>query len=272
MNALSLRNNSLSYDGNMVVDGVSFTALHGEFFMILGPNGAGKSSLLKIIAGIEKTQSGQIDILGRPNTTYSTRELAKVVALVAQQAPIDFPFSVAETVLMGRSPHLGLLGVEGKKDYELVEEAMAFTGIEHLAGRRLDQLSGGERQRVMIARAICQEPEIILLDEPTTALDPAHQIKIMDLLERLRREKKTTVIMVSHDLNLAAMYSDRLMLLKSGRVIVIGTPAEVFTQEFIVKSYECDLLIDKNPLGNVPRVMPIPEKFKKRLTLASACP
>ena len=187
-----------------------------------------------------------------------------MVALVAQQAPIDFPFSVAETILMGRSPHLGLLGVEGKKDYELAEEAMAFTGVDHLAGRRLDQLSGGERQRVMIARAICQEPEIILLDEPTTALDPAHQVKIMDLMERFRQEKKTTVIIVSHDLNLAAMYSDRLMLLKNGHVVVIGTPSEVFIPEFIEKSYGCDLLIDENPLGKVPRVMPIPEKFKKR--------
>jgi iron complex transport system ATP-binding protein len=114
----------------------------------------------------------------------------------------------------------------------------------------------------MIARAICQEPRIILLDEPTTALDPAHQLKIMDLMERFRQEKKITVIMVSHDLNLAALYSDRLLLMKNGRVVVTGTPAEVFVSEFLEKSYECNLLIDENPLGRVPRVMPIPEKFK----------
>jgi iron complex transport system ATP-binding protein len=261
--ALDLRDICLSYDGNPVVDNVSFTVAAGEFFMMLGPNGAGKSSLLKIIAGIERAQAGNIDILGKAKEQYTTRGLAKVVALVAQQAPMDFPFSVAETVLMGRNPHLGLLGVEGKRDYECAEEAMAFTGVEHLAKRRLDQLSGGERQRVMIARAICQEPEIILLDEPTTALDPAHQLRIMDLMERFRQEKNTTVVMVSHDLNLAAMYADRLMLLKHGRVVVIGTPRDVFVPEFIEKSYECDLLIDENPLGNVPRVMPIPEKFKK---------
>ncbi len=184
------------------------------------------------------------------------------MAFVAQQAPIDFPFSVAETVLMGRSPHLGLFGVEGERDYALAAEAMAFTGVEQFANRRLDQLSGGEWQRVMIARAICQEPQIILLDEPTTALDPAHQLKIMDLLEKFRKGKKTTVIMVSHDLNLAAMYSDRLLILKNGHVVVIGTPGEVFTQEYIEKSYECNLLIDENPVGNVPRVMLVPEKFK----------
>jgi iron complex transport system ATP-binding protein len=264
MIALDLQNNSLSYNGGKVVDDVSFSAKAGEFFMIIGPNGAGKSSLLKLIAGIEQPQSGQISILGRPKAKYSARELAKVVALVAQQAPIDFPFSVAETVLMGRSPHLGLLGIEGERDYALAAEAMSFTGVRQLADRRLDQLSGGERQRVMIARAICQEPKIILLDEPTTALDPAHQLKIMDLMERFRQEKKTTVIMVSHDLNLAALYSDRLLLMKNGSVVVIGTPAEVFIPEFIENSYECDLLIDENPIGRVPRVMPIPEKFKKR--------
>jgi len=262
MIALDLQNNSLSYNKNKVVDTVSFSVEAGEFFMILGPNGAGKSSLLKLIAGIEESQSGQIDILGRPKTKYSASDLAKVVALVAQQAPIDFPFSVAETVLMGRSPHLGLLGIEGEKDYALAAEAMCFTGVEQFADRRLDQLSGGERQRVMIARAICQEPKIILLDEPTTALDPAHQLKIMDLMERFRQEKKTTVIMVSHDLNLAALYSDRLLLMKNGRVVVIGTPAEVYIPEYLEKSYECDLLIDENPVGKVPRVMPVPEKFK----------
>jgi iron complex transport system ATP-binding protein len=270
MIALNLQENSLSYKNNKVVDTVSFTVEAGEFFMILGPNGAGKSSLLKIIAGIEEPQAGQIEILGRPKKKYSPRDLAKVVALVAQQAPMDFPFSVAETVLMGRSPHLGLLGIEGERDYTLAAEAMAFTGVDQFADRRLDQLSGGERQRVMIARAICQEPKIILLDEPTTALDPAHQLKIMDLMERFRREKEITLIMVSHDLNLAALYSDRLLLMKNGRVVVIGTPAEVFTHEYMEKSYECALLIDENPVGKVPRVMPIPEKFKKRYVLDRA--
>jgi iron complex transport system ATP-binding protein len=270
MIALQVQNNSLSYNKNKVLDTVSFSVEAGEFFMILGPNGAGKSSLLKLIAGIEDSQSGQIDILGRPKIKYSARDLAKVVALVAQQTPIDFPFSVAETVLMGRSPHLGLLGIESEKDYALAAEAMRFTGVEQFADRRLDQLSGGERQRVMIARAICQEPRIILLDEPTTALDPAHQLKIMDLMERFRQEKKTTVIMVSHDLNLAALYSDRLLLMKSGRVVIIGTPEKVFVPEYLEKSYECDLLIDENPVGKVPRVMPVPEKFRKRFSELSS--
>jgi len=263
MTSLDLLHISLAYAGEAVLEDVSFTVDTGEFFMILGPNGAGKSTLLKLIAGIEKPRGGRIDILGRPQTDYSIRELATQVAMVAQQAPVDFPFSVAETVLMGRSPHLGLLGAEGEKDRAIAEEAMRFTGVDHLARRRLDQLSGGERQRVMIARAICQEPRIILLDEPTTALDPAHQVRIMDLMERFRQEKKTTVVMVSHDLNLASMYADRLLLLKKGRTVIIGPPREAFTPRFIEESYECELLIDENPLGGVPRVMPVPEKYRR---------
>lgn len=262
MTALALANVSLAYNDTTVLDAVSFTAGRGEFFMILGPNGAGKSSLLKLLAGIEKPRSGHIKVLGKALADYSVRDLAREVAMVAQQAPMDFPFSVAETVLMGRSPHLGLLGLEGEKDFAIAEEAMRFTEVAHLGARRLDQLSGGERQRVMIARAICQGPKIILLDEPTTALDPAHQVRIMDLMERFRQEKGTTVIMVSHDLNLAAMYADRLLLLKEGKVVVIGSPGEVITPDFIGQSYDCELLIDENPLGGVPRVMPIPEKFR----------
>lgn len=262
MSAVLLQHCSLSYNNSKVIDDVSFSADVGEFFVIIGPNGAGKSSLLKLIAGIETPESGQIDILGKSKTNYSTRDLARVIALVAQQAPVDFPFRVLETVLMGRSPHLGLLGLEGDTDYALAEEAMTFTGVKKFADRRLDQLSGGERQRVMIARAICQEPKVILLDEPTAALDPAHQLKIMDLMERFRREKNTTVIMVSHDLNLASLYADRLLLLKNGRVITTGTPDAVFIPEFIEKSYECEMIIDKNPVGNVPRVTLIPEKLK----------
>lgn len=272
MMALDLHKISLLYDSNPVVDKVSFSVVEGEFFMIIGPNGAGKSSLLKIIARIAKPAGGEVSLLGKNHGQYSTRGLAQKVAMVSQQAPTDFPFTVAETVLMGRSPHLGLLGLEGDQDYRIGEEAMSFTEVLHLAGRRLDQLSGGERQRVMIARAICQEPALILLDEPTAALDPAHQVRIMDLMERLRQEKGTTVIMVSHDLNLASMYSDRLLLLKNGRVITIGTPKQVFTRQFIQKSYECELLIDENPLGGVPRVMPIPEKFKQKAIPPSAAP
>ena len=155
---------------------------------------------------------------------------------------------------MGRYPHLGLLAVEGKKDLELAEQAMEFTEVGHLADRRLGQLSGGERQRVIIARAICQQSKILLLDEPTASLDPAHQLRIMDLMERLRCEAKVTIVMVSHDLNLAASYADRLLLLKDGEVEKVGTPQQVLTGEQLSQSYGCTLLVDENPLLGKPRV------------------
>jgi len=162
---------------------------------------------------------------------------------------------------MGRTPHLDLLGLEGKEDYSLARQAMMFTDVFHLAGRRINQLSGGELQRVIIARAICQQPRIILLDEPTTALDPAHQLKIMDLMEKFRREQGTTIIMVSHDLNLAAMYGDRLLLLKEGRVVMTGPPGSVLNGALLEEIYGCRMQVDESPVGHVARVMPVPAKF-----------
>jgi len=164
-------------------------------------------------------------------------------------------------VLMGRSPYLGILGMEHPEDMERARRAMDFTDVSSLAHRKLDQLSGGERQRVMIARAICQEPRIILLDEPTASLDLAHQVRVMDLMERLRDEKGVTILMVSHDINLAALYGNRLMLLKEGRVLSIGPPAEVLTFQTLESAYGCPLLVDKSPLGDFQRVTLVPQKF-----------
>jgi iron complex transport system ATP-binding protein len=164
-------------------------------------------------------------------------------------------------VLMGRSPHLPWMGLERRKDLEIAERAMRFTHVAHLAGRKLDQLSAGERQRVLIARAICQQPRIMVLDEPTASLDLAHQIHIMDLMEELRSDEGITVIMVSHDLNLAAMYADRLLLMKQGSVVSLGKPAEVLSFETLEQTYGCVLLVDENPLKKVPRVTLVPKKL-----------
>ncbi len=228
--------------------------------MIIGPNGAGKTTLLKVLANLIASDKGNIEILGKPLSSYSKRQLAQVTAMVPQQVTTDFPFTVAETVLMGRSPHIGLLAIEGKEDVDIANQAMEFTDVAHLADRKLDQVSGGERQRVIIARAICQQTKIILLDEPTAALDPSHQLKIMDLMERLRREQQITVIMVSHDLNLAGMYGQQLLLLKNGKIEKTGTPQEVLTQEQLTSSYNCSLFVDENPITQKPRVNLVPEK------------
>jgi len=256
--AVILKDLNLYYEERPVLNGLSFSVYAGEFFIIIGPNGSGKTTLVKVISGAAKLRSGAVEILGLPLRSYSGKELARSVAVVPQIAPVDIPFSVAEVVLMGRSPHLGLLGLERRKDLEIAQRAMAFTGVEHLAGRKLEQLSSGERQRVLIARAICQQARIIVLDEPTASLDLAHQVRIMDLMERLRREQGITVIMVSHDLNLAAMYADRLLLMNQGSVVRLGDPGEVLTFETLEQTYGCVLLVDNNPVKGVPRITLVP--------------
>ena len=252
---------SLNFRNKLILENISFTVSAGEFFVIIGPNGAGKTSLLKILSGFQKPQQGSVIIKGKNITKYTRRNLSQILAIVPQHVEVGFPFTVTDTVIMGRSPHLGILGMEGKNDFDIAEEAMEFTEVSHLADRKLFQLSGGELQRVIIARAICQQPEIILLDEPTTALDPSHQLKIMDLMERFRRQHNTTIIMVSHDLNLASMYGDRLMLLKEGRVVKTGDPKSVLNKSLLEESYGCRMLVDESPLGQVARVTPVPHKY-----------
>ena len=260
MTLIDLNQVTLRYGAQPVIQEVSAQIAQGEFFVIIGPNGAGKTTLLKALAGLHPLHTGEIRIRQRPISDYGRKELARTLALVPQQVTADFPFTVAETVLMGRYPHLGLLAVESKKDLEMAEQAMAFTEVQHLAGRRLGQLSGGERQRVTIARAICQQSQVLLLDEPTASLDPAHQLRIMDLMERLRGKEQVTVVMVSHDLNLAASYADRLLLLQAGRVEFIGSPREVLTGERLSRSYDCTLLVDEHPLLGTPRINLVPER------------
>ncbi|HYA43715.1 MAG TPA: ABC transporter ATP-binding protein [Syntrophobacteraceae bacterium] len=266
--SIAVKDLSHRYGRRAVLNGVSFSVQEGEFFIVIGPNGSGKTTLVKTLSGGLTPQRGDIEILGQPIRKHSGKALARCIALVPQTPPTDVPFTVAEVVLMGRSPHLSLIAIEKKGDLELAERAMSFTNVEHLARRRFDQLSAGERQRVLIARAVCQQPRILVLDEPTAPLDLAHQINVMDLLERLRKEERITVVMVSHDLNLAAMYSDRLLLLKDGGIVSLGKPEEVLTFQTLEQAYGCVLLIDENPVKKVPRVTLVPNLIlntKKKL-------
>jgi len=262
MQILDIKNISLNIRDKSILSYVSFSVAAGEFFVIIGPNGAGKTSLLKVLSGLQKAQQGAVIIKDKDISRYGRRSLSQIMAIVPQQIEVGFPFSVTDAVVMGRSPHLGIFGMEDKNDFRIAEEAMRFTEVSHLADRKLFQLSGGELQRVIIARAICQQPEVILLDEPTTALDPSHQLKIMDLMEKFRREHGTTIVMVSHDLNLASMYGDRLLLLKEGKVVKTGDPKSVLNKELLEESYGCRILVDKSPLGGVARVTPIPYKYQ----------
>ena len=262
--AITAKNLSYSFGENLVLKNVSFHVPRGDFFIIIGPNGSGKTTLMKIISGILKPQNGELKILNRSIDQYHRKALARTIAFVPQMLFVDFPFTVTEIVLMGRSPYLGMLGFEEEKDMEIARQAIAFTGLENLAHRKLDQLSGGEQQRVFIARAICQEPDIILLDEPTASLDLAYQVRIMDLMEQLKNEKGITVVMVSHDVNLAAMYADHLLLLHKGQVLCQGLPDEVITYQTLEAAYGCTLLVDESPLGKSPRVTLVPRKYSIR--------
>jgi iron complex transport system ATP-binding protein len=258
---IAVRNLHHAFDGRAVLQDVAFEVEAGRFFIIIGPNGSGKTTLLKLLVGLLHLKSGRIELLSRDIRRYSARSLACRIAYVPQNVPVEFPFSVTQVVLMGRAPHLGLLGFEGEADLAMARDAMAITGVDHLAHRRLDQLSGGERQRVFIARAICQQPRILLLDEPTAALDLSYQVRLMDLMERLKNEQQVTIVMVSHDLNMAAMYADRLLLLSKGRVARQGTPGQVIDFALLEEVYGCTLVVDESPLGKYPRVHLVPERY-----------
>lgn len=242
------------------LDRLSFDVGAGEIFGIVGPNGSGKSSLLKLLAGLMPPSGGQIRLGGRVMTQLSQQDIARVVAVVPQDYVQVFPFTVAETVLMGRFPHrpsrrwnLGV-GEETEKDVLCAHQAMNDTDVGSLADRLVSDLSGGERQRVVIARALAQEPSILLLDEPTAFLDINHQIDICALIARLRSERRLTVLLASHDLNVASQYCDRVLMLKEGAVFLIGSPKDVMRAEILGEVYGCQVLIDSHPGSGLPRI------------------
>lgn len=272
--AVHVNNLTHAFGGRVVLDNLGFGVPSGAFFIVIGPNGSGKTTLLRLLAGLLPCDRDRVVLLGRDLSAYSARQLARQIAYVPQNVPVEFGFRVTQVVLMGRAPHLGLLGFEGRADRQLARQAMEATGVAHLADRRLDQLSGGERQRVFIARAICQQPKIMLLDEPTAALDPAHQVRVMDLMERLKTSQRVTVVMVSHDLNLAAMYADQLLLLGGGRLARIGPPGQVLDYRLIEEVYGCAVLVDKSPLGNYPHVHLVPGRCldRSRASGSDDCP
>ncbi len=260
--AITLAQISTGYGNQRVLDDISITIPAGSFYCIIGHNGSGKTTLLKTIAGILNPHAGRLHLQGKPIGDYSRRQLARHIAFVPQLGSDGFPFTVKEIVLMGRTPHQDWLGTSSAADIDIAQKALTYTGLDHLAHRRFEHLSGGERQRVFIARAICQQPRVMILDEPTAALDLAHQVRIMDLMEQLRRDTGMTVVMVSHDINLAAMYADILLLLKNGRPLSQGAPESVLTYANLERAYGCILLVDTSPMGNCPRVTLVPRKYQ----------
>ncbi len=253
-----------SYGATAVIDDVSFGVAAGEMLGILGPNGSGKSTLLRLLSGVLAPASGAVRLQGRPLTSYSRRELGRAIAVVPQDTMVEFPFSVTEVVLMGRSPHLGGFAFEGDRDVEVAHQAMRRTGVIHLAQRSIHELSGGERQRVILARALAQEAKLMLLDEPGAFLDIRHTVEIYDLLQDLQQEGRS-IITVLHDLNLAALYCNRVALLKEGRLYRLGTPAEVITYSALTEVYQTEVYIDTNDITGAINVLPLSRMYRERL-------
>lgn len=212
----------------MIIENISFSATAGEFVSVVAPNGTGKSTLLKCITGTLKPASGEIHLAGRPRRDYGARELARRIAVVADEE-CTFAFAAEQLVLMGRFAHIRRFAQPTARDYELVQAAMESVGIWHKRSSRLHQLSQGERQKVMIARALAQEPQLLLLDEPTSHLDIANQYAVLELVRQLASERKIAVIAVLHDINLALRFSSRLILLQQGRVLVDAPPMQALT-------------------------------------------
>lgn len=227
----------MRFGGVVAVDGYSLTLGRQDLTGLIGPNGAGKSSLLRVVSGLWTATGGTIALLDRPLRDYAPRQVAQVVAQVPQITALDFPFTVRQVVLMGRSPHLSRFALESAQDRAIADDAMRRTGTLHLAERLIGTLSGGERQRVLIARALAQQPKLLLLDEPTANLDLRHELSILALVRSLVRESDLGAVAALHDLELAARACDRLVLLHQGAVLADGPPADVLTPSLLRAAY-----------------------------------
>ncbi len=228
------------------VDDVGLSVPEGTLVGVIGPNGSGKSTLIKVLMGALEPDRGEVRLQGRVLSSWRRRELARRVGVVPQNESVTFPVSVREFVGMGRYPHLGPWRTEGPEDRSAVQQALARCDIEDLAGRPFSTLSGGERQLARVARALSQEPDLLVLDEPTVSLDVRHEMEIYELLRELVGGG-TTVLLVTHNLNAAARYADRLLLLHEGRSRAEGPPAEVLTRETVEKVYRWPVRVMRHP-------------------------
>jgi iron complex transport system ATP-binding protein len=252
---LAVENITLSYNHHPVVEDFSFTLQPGEIVGLIGPNGCGKTSIIKAVSRILGLKSGTIKLNGEDIYLYPRSNFARILGVVPQNPFIPDTFTVFEVVLLGRNPHLGMFRTESTHDMAVVWKAMKQTGVDALAARRMGELSGGEKQRVTIARVLAQEPSAILLDEPTANLDISHQMEILKLIRKLCRRNNLLVMVAIHDLNMAAQYCDRLILVKGGRVYSQGTPWEVITEQNIREVYGAASTVYPHPENKRPVVL-----------------
>lgn len=253
------------YGARAALDGVGARVVPGEVLGVIGPNGSGKSTLIRVLAGVRAPSSGTVRLDGHDLHALPRRERARRIALVPQETHLSFPIRVRDLVLLGRAPHTGRFGLERADDLRAAHDAMARAEVLELADRPVDELSGGERQRVVLARALAQDAGILLLDEPTSFLDLRHAVLLLDLVRDLCRARGLAVAVVLHDLNLAAMYCDRLLLLDRGRVHAVGTPDEVLTYRDLCAVYGTELYVALNDVTGRLVVLPLSREHRERL-------
>ena len=255
---LLLQDAGFAYTGGFALHHINLFVPGGQMAGLLGPNGSGKTTLLKLATGVLPLAEGDIYVGGVSLRKISRRAAAQRIAVVPQQFNIPFAYTVEEVVLLGRTPFIRGFWSEDKRGRQMVSDALEITGMIDFRNRYFNELSGGERQKIVLAMALAQEPTLLLLDEPTTHLDISHQIEILELLRKLNREKKVTIIAAMHDLNLAALYFERLVLLGSGLIFADGSPDGVITAENIQKIFSAKVEITRHPKTSVPQIVLLP--------------
>ncbi|MFA6217099.1 MAG: ABC transporter ATP-binding protein [Candidatus Omnitrophota bacterium] len=252
---IQINNLSAGYYTGDILHDITLEITKGDFIGIIGPNGSGKTTLLRVMSRALKPRQGSIQLNNRETNTMGIKEFCQQAAFVAQDTAVNFSFTAFEIVLMGRIPHQKRLAWQTKQDLATAHEAMLLTDTETLKNKRINELSSGERQRVFIAKALAQEPKILFLDEPTSHLDIGHQIQILDMLKTLNQNKSLTIVIIMHDLNLAAEYCNRLVLLDHGKIFTEGSPEKVLTYQTIESVYKTVVVVDKNPINKKPYVL-----------------
>ncbi|KMM45199.1 iron dicitrate ABC transporter ATP-binding protein [Cellulomonas sp. A375-1] len=257
MHTLAVEAATIGYEDRVVVHDMTLEIPSGKITTIVGANACGKSTLLRAMARLLKVKAGRVLLDGRPIDAIGSREVATVLGLLPQTPVSPEGIAVADLVGRGRYPHQGWFRRWTEQDEVAVQTALAATDILDLADRPVDELSGGQRQRVWIAMALAQETDVLLLDEPTTFLDVAHQVEVLDLLTDLNRSRGTTIVMVLHDLNLAARYTDHLVALREGRLVAQGPPADVVTPELVAEVFGMTAQVIPDPVSGTPLVVPV---------------
>ncbi|KNY29339.1 ABC transporter ATP-binding protein [Pseudobacteroides cellulosolvens] len=245
-----------AFGQHKILHDINLTIYEGGIYGIIGPNGSGKTTLLKNIARCLMPEKNSIQLGDKDLTQFSNRSLAKEISYVPQNTDMEFEFSVMDMVLMGRSPYIKRLQSESSNDIEIAKSAMEMTNTWDLRDKNINMISGGERQRTVIARALAQKANIMLLDEPVSQLDLHHQLEIMDILKRLAVENKVTVVMSIHDLNIAAQFCDRLILMDKGKIFKEGIPNDIIKEDIVYSVYGVKAIVMKNPVTGTPHLIP----------------